>query len=107
MTTLEILKAARELISVPERWTRDYYAKTEDGLNVASNDPRAVKWCALGAIERGGKHDRGASSDTEDFIEKLIGNPSRSLASFNDSHTHPDVLALFDRAIAKLESVEP
>jgi hypothetical protein len=103
MTTLEILKAARELISVPERWTDHYYARDKNGNYRFGDDPDAVKWCSIGALQHAASA-RGVSSIQVPWgvLESQLRG-GQSLAGFNDRARHSDVLALFDRAIAKLE----
>ena len=115
MTTLEILKAARELISVPERWTQRSYARAADESSRSYNDGEACKWCVMGAIGKVSRYaDHEYTSDTVsaalsaiDALRKL-GGCSFSVAEFNDatSTTHADVLCMFDRAIARLSQTE-
>lgn len=112
MTTLEILKAARELISAPERWTKGHFAKNGAGIATYCRSSSAVCWCASGATAWV-VQDEDASSGVADDIDadvelaKTLGgsNPG-DVASFNDqpTTTHAEVLALFDRTIARLEA---
>ena len=44
---VEVLKAARELISTPERWTKGKYSKPMDGVY-------GLCYCSLGAIYASG-----------------------------------------------------
>ena len=44
-----ILRAI-ERISVPERWTQRYLAVDRDGTPCPDSAPRAVRWCAMGAL---------------------------------------------------------
>lgn len=71
----DYLVAARRLIEKPENWTQDDYAKDANGEGTCTGDPSTVSRCALG--------------------------DQQSIASFNDSHNHAQVLALFDKAIEK------
>jgi hypothetical protein len=102
MTTLEILKAARELISVPERWTQHEYARDFHGNPVSALSPLAVCWCLNGALQRV-KTEPGPSYATK-ALREVLGKYGPNPSEFNDTQNHPDVLALFDRAIAKLEN---
>jgi hypothetical protein len=43
---------AHELLSSPETWCQESPAKDPQGTKLQAVDPRAVKWCALGAIQR-------------------------------------------------------
>lgn len=52
MTVLEVLKATRELLSAPERWTKGRYARNADGSCVPPTAPGAVCFCLEGALCR-------------------------------------------------------
>jgi hypothetical protein len=43
---------AHELLSSPETWCQESPAKDRHGNKLQAFDPRAVKWCALGAIQK-------------------------------------------------------
>lgn len=100
-TVLDVLVAARELISVPERWTRGSYARDIDGRQRGAKSDYATCWCASGAIERvaGDATFFGLQDKAWKALASLSGG---SVATFNDDQrtTHADVLELFDRAIA-------
>lgn len=111
MTRLEILKAARAKIAEPEHWTQEEYARVHDdeyGIMrwAAANNPSATCWCATGAISA----IQGNPGDPEwdvGLSEAFGGMSSGDVEQFNDNHTHAEVLALLDKAIAKLESEKP
>lgn len=105
MTTLEILKAARELISVPERWTQASYARNKAHTPVDWLDSSACSWCAMGAIAKASFLEKDQVLAQQNAIDQLK-NFQFHLAEFNDAAgtKHTDILALFDRAIARLES---
>lgn len=101
-TTIEILKAARELIADPNRWCQDVYARDATGKDVVPDDPAACQWCALGAIERFSE----PPSYALEAIAALI--PDRSLPAarmqvpdVNDTDGHAAVLEMFDAAILR------
>jgi len=100
MTPLETLKAARHLISDPAKWTQGTIARDWTGKQTTADSIDAFCWCAVGALEKVG-------SNAGPFRALRWAMPSgyRSIVSFNDSHTHAEVLALFDKAIGTL--VEP
>jgi hypothetical protein len=107
MTTLETLKAAREKIADPARWTQDWFAKRidEDGTfkDTDATSSAAVCWCSSGAIRAVlGVDDFGFIN--EDFAVPFGFNTLGDLENFNDTHTHPEVLRAFDEAIAKPEA---
>jgi hypothetical protein len=43
---------AHELLSSQETWCQESPAKDAQGNKVQAFDPKAVKWCALGAIQK-------------------------------------------------------
>ena len=93
MTTLDILKAARKRIEDPERWCQGYLRGGD-------------KWCAIGAVyEEADEAESGfaAICDVLAAHAGLDGAAEGRLAEWNDTHTHAEVLALFDRAIATEE----
>ena len=96
MDTLEILKAGRELISDPARWTQGAFARNETGESIFA-DEGAIRFCSIGAISKVcGK--RCVSK----FACEVLGG--FNVALFNDTHTHAEVLAMWDRAIAAEEA---
>jgi hypothetical protein len=103
-TTLQILQEARELISVPERWTQGSYARNAVGSFADSASDEAVCFCSAGALCRVG----GAALDTINaagraLSEAIGGGP---FIDFNDRSSHPQVLARFDRAIVAEQAKE-
>ena len=94
----QILQAARNLISKRENWTQDYFARAADGSGVYSQSDNAVCWCSLGALNRVSPPDEGsqAGKQAKVFLREAMGGP---IASFNDTHTHEEVIAAWDEAI--------
>lgn len=92
MTTLQVLRAARELL-VTAGWCQLGY--TRDGC-----------FCSEGAINRvtsGFAHVGNlAGRDAKSALESVVGRPPGMLIPWNDrrDRTQADVLAAFDRAIA-------
>lgn len=108
MTTLEVLTAAREKIAAPEHWTQEAFARRmpdeDEGQEVGDDidpcKPNAVCWCATGAIAA----VQGASApEWGDLLTQAFGMTDSELERFNDSHAHPEVLALFDKAVAAVQ----
>jgi hypothetical protein len=117
--SLAILRAARELLARPNGWTRRAYARDEANCEVPFNDPRACRFCSEGAIMRGAGPIPGIGTgesrkygdrvlETFRFLESIIPpvNGINNLARWNDQRrrSQRQVLALFDKAIAKLEA---
>ena len=50
MLVSECLIAAKTLLSDPNKWTKNSFAKTENGTHVPPNDKDAVCYCSIGAI---------------------------------------------------------
>ena len=95
MTTLEVLVGARKLIALPEHWTQNAFARTLEGNPTATLSPRAVCWCSIGAIYKvSSYHSHGALA----ALKKVART---SFFTYNDNHTHAEVLSMFDRAIQK------
>jgi hypothetical protein len=109
-TTAEILQKARDLISDEKNWTQGDYARIgRRGVLPAADDhlpADADCFCAVGSICRvAGMTIREAEASAAwDFLnaEAEFGE----LHEFNDSHTHAEVLDLFDRAIKRAISAE-
>jgi hypothetical protein len=98
-----ILRLARKLIEKPRAWTKGAPAKDKRGEFVSPMDKRAVCWCALGAVERIARAI-GSKSDVENSAHYFLYCAIRtSIAEYNDTHTHKQILGRFDRAIALAE----
>jgi hypothetical protein len=107
VTAVDILRYARALLAKPGGWTKVFYARTSRSVGTDANADNACKFCAIGAIMRA-SHDLG-----DPLIPRIdAGNALRwalpvgqGVISFNDAQTTvKPVLALYDRAIAKLEA---
>ncbi len=103
MTPLETLKAARQLITDPAKWTQGEYARDADGNEVRAWSEDAACFCAYGAIQR----VTGVEDNEADFflMRACTKKFEVEVIHLNDTHTHAEVLALFDAAIAELEGV--
>lgn len=97
MTSTEILIKARELIADPAHWTQGELARNDVGAYRHPLALEAVCFCSIGALER------AANGEYDDAYyqarARLRGTLNRCIASFNDTHTHAQVLAKFDEAI--------
>ena len=78
-----VLTTARALISKPENWIKAAYEK-------------GAAFCASGAMAKAGQSLYYFNA--YELLRKEMGG---GILRFNDSHTHEEVLAAFDRAIAK------
>lgn len=124
LTALDVLIAARSLISDSSRWIKGSLARRtkNSSYTVGVSDPLANCFCAMGAIRRVA-HMNGCWNLTNDAGCKLgevmpkppgwveqsplnfLGAESR-IIDFNDkkSRTHTQVLAKFDKAIEKAKA---
>lgn len=91
MKPSEILTAARELISAPERLARGQYARDINGEGCSSDDENAVCFCSIGAI-----HRVGGDWDEKRFLRAEMDG---TIIDFHETHTHAEILSAFDRAI--------
>lgn len=97
MTVVDILKATREKISDPRHWTQGFFALDRKGFPTPALSEDAVSWCLEGALLNACTENY---SKAWNVIVEIAGDiPTR----FNDSHTHADVIALLDKAIAECE----
>jgi hypothetical protein len=96
MNTREVLIAARKKIERPECWTQRAYARDEEYSTVSPSDKLAVCWCSIGAL-CAVTDDNGQFAHARDSLAAVLDG--MSVFCFNDTHTHAEVLAAFDRAI--------
>lgn len=95
--SIGILRKARDLITDPAHWTQGESARNQYGEMVYPNSNTAVCWCAAGAISR--------AAYTEEYSDQCAAERllnaccAGDFINYNDSHTHAEVLALFDKAI--------
>lgn len=101
-TSVEILRAARALISSPENWLQGTFAQNDFGVGVCSGDVTAVCFCSQGAINYF-KYEADYDA-VKKATSTLSRNMDGSIFLFNDNHTHAEVLAAWDKAIAELET---
>lgn len=101
------LKAVRTLLTDPARWTQlasarlaDGHTIRPDGTWVRTDSEDAVSFCLLGAIRRVCRRHQ----DAWDALTNQL--TTQSISSFNDSHTHEEVLGLIDAAIRDAQAQE-
>ena len=98
MTDLEVLIAAKALLSDPTKWTQGVFARNSDGDEVDPDDSTAVCWCATGAVRK------IAGDDVDHILDRLKNSiPSRFVATIpfvNDGPGYDAVMEMYDIAIA-------
>jgi len=99
MTTLEVLRATRELLSDETRWARGNHAYDSEGNIVDPNASTAERFCVLGAMWY-------VSNSGQAFMiaEALAGRASK-LAAFNDTGGYRKIMQWLDTHIAALEKM--
>jgi hypothetical protein len=98
MSTVEILKAAKALITDEKNWAQGCIARSASGEEVGALNPTACRFCAVGAIQK-----VATDESRIPVIDILRSLAKGSVSFFNDSHSHAEVLSLFDLAIAHAE----
>lgn len=115
LSPLEALQKARDLVSDPKRWTQNAFARDEDGRDGPSYDGdwfEPVCFCSLGALAHVCGMEPEHELPGEDVLAGVIAEQNgleydlSLIHEFNDSHTHAEVLAIFDLAIARASSSE-
>lgn len=116
--TSTVLRAARDLISEPERWAKWGYGFTEKPKNkgeayrlMTHLVDKATCFCAWGAVSAVmGTYSSCAHSAATFVLKDAIREHTEfiGIPSFNDDPetTHADVLRMFNRAIKKAEDQE-
>lgn len=114
MSIADLLERARFRIEDPSQWTRRAYARTASGVEVIGHLDKVVQredfkratcWCAIGALA-------AEVTDVDDVHAAAIllmeairsrgihtGYSARDVVEYNDTHTHEEMLRMFDWAI--------
>jgi hypothetical protein len=101
-SVLELLTRAQDLIRDPAHWTQGVNARDKNGFETNGFGDEAVCFCSYGAfyritarvdddLQRAVKHALGQA------VKERMGE-SFLIATFNDTHTHAEVMAMWDRA---------
>ena len=108
-TALQLLEEAKATIQDSKRWTQNAFARDKDNNKVSSRTPTAVCWCSLGALNRiqdtGGEYLKAVQLLTKAVqlltkaVQLLTKAAGTEVAEYNDSSTHEEVLAMWDKAI--------
>jgi len=116
--TTKNLIAAREVIKKPENWTISQLARSRAGAGMSHDLQNAYSFCARGALLK----VKGVMNADDNFywvysiieedmmLFRAINNVSQvklddlsgpyNPGGYNNSHSHENVLAMFDKAIA-------
>ncbi len=95
MSVLADLRALRDLLSDPKRWTKGCAAKDQLGQPCNSRDDKAVAWDLWG----GGRRIAHGPSWLD--LDKALGKENRTYYRFNDhlDTKHKHVMEYIERAI--------
>jgi hypothetical protein len=105
MSAAQILRAARERITVPKRWTQKAMARDADGKPLYWwNGPHAACWCPSAAMLLLDPYDHHSFSTAVRLFRQAIGGANIGLWNDAPGRTHAEVLDAFDRAIALAEA---
>ena len=96
-----MMKEVLELLRDPKHWTRWELARNAKGETVDALHEDASQWCLAGALHKCGVVGETNKDEAEfrEFVEsKPRGglNMGHSITLFNDTHTHPEVIALIE-----------
>lgn len=95
---VQIIRHARGILSSRWRWTRKTMACTWYGWGTHPVSDNAVRFCAVGALERA-RYDLKLSYEDFRQAEKLIGH---DIMRVNDHHGRKEVLSRFDSVLASI-----
>lgn len=104
----KLLRAIRERLSSPHRWTKGALARTSSGKATGVETAEASCWCLQGALFA--ECSSSELDSAEDSVRRALHNTITAytaftnLAFFNDAldTTHKDVLAVIDLTLCKL-----
>ena len=100
-STKQLLIAAKKLIENPEHWTRGSMARNAEQNPCPVDSEQVTCFCMMGAISAA--HLKGSYSLlTPGQVWNVIAREIRtdSIGFFNDTHTHQEVLDVFDQTIS-------
>ncbi len=108
-----LLNAAKQLILTPTNWTQHYAARDKDNYQVDQYSEAATCFCSTGAIDRvyfnltGGEIYWNLEFDLTSTLRDIVREKfNQSVIQFNDSHSHEEVLRVFDEAIVVAKELE-
>lgn len=110
LTAVQILEAAKVLITPPDRWTQCATARAANGRPVSPRSYRAYAFCASGALARvgGDTPERWKASEYLWLAaaERGAENPMRVNDGGDPLTAHATTLAMFDDATTMARAEE-
>jgi hypothetical protein len=74
---------AHELLTSRDKWCKESPAEDSQGNKLHAHDPRGVKWCALGAIQRA--YPSGQWGEAMNSVLRALSVSEQGLAQMNNS----------------------
>ena len=102
----QVIFRALEIISDEGKWTEGALARDQHRHSCQAIAPEAVRFCAVGALERAAFELLGHSAeplflaDIENIVLTANGCTKRTLAQVNDQVGREAVVELFKKALA-------
>ena len=112
MTAQQIIEKARKLISDPDSFTTDFFARDPHGIAVSVSDEDATQFCTVGALHRvsGVSVDKSKGDYPFDLIQAraIMRDQARRMGyvtviNLNDRGGHDKVMDLFDRTLTEMK----
>ena len=101
--TKQIITDTKQLLSDPERWTKNTSARDVNGNMVAAKDDAARCWCLFGAV-RVSTDNFGEAISVTNILCDYLPYGYMFLTNFNDAPetTHGDVIGVLDKALGTI-----
>ena len=101
----QIIARALEIISDESKWTRGSLARLADGTACACLNPHAVRFCAVGALNRAAGELVSSTAfqhalEAEQFVLEA-NSEHEGLPSINDTDGRTVVMAMFKVALGE------
>lgn len=102
-----ILERAFSILKDPERWTQGGHARAPDGELVKPKDPRACKWCLLGAVAIESNELAMIPPPLMRFLDQMVayiyGDKFVSVGEMNDYIDHDLLIDFMSKTMARFE----
>ena len=97
MKTSELLIAAKAKIANPVNWLSGGYATDSEGQKAYTWSKNATCFCSVGAARSAMRLLDKINTQVFELLNQAAGG---CVIEFNDSHTHEQVMVVWDKAIA-------
>lgn len=97
---VQLLEQGRTLLTDPKCWTQGAYTRDADGIPGGLGwEKTSTCWCTMGAVHKVSGTLGTANTIAYKAIWQLDQAMNGCAVEFNDTHTHEEVMAGWDRAI--------